>query len=78
MSGLRTEFNLGPHGDDFYAALLEAHAGLSDILSARLNARLVLLLANQVGDRAILLAALARAREGLDAMPGGDDTPRTG
>ena len=37
-----------PHPDDFYAALLEAHEGLSDRESASLNARLVLLLANRV------------------------------
>jgi hypothetical protein len=54
---------LGPSGDLFYAALLEAHAGLSPEDSARLNARLVLLLANQVGDIEVLRAALAKAKE---------------
>jgi hypothetical protein len=54
---------LGPAGDLFYAALLEAHEGLSPEQSARLNARLVLLLANQVGDIEVLRAALAKARE---------------
>lgn len=54
---------LGPAGDVFYAALLEAHEGLSAEESARLNARLVLILANQVGDIAVLQAALAKARE---------------
>ena len=56
---------LGPSGDLFYAALLEAHEGLSPEESARLNARLVLLLANQVGDLDTLLAALAKAKERL-------------
>ncbi|WP_048649314.1 DUF2783 domain-containing protein [Nitratireductor soli] len=54
---------LGAAGDDFYAALMAAHDGLSFEESARLNARLVLLLANRVGDIAVLKAALAAARE---------------
>jgi hypothetical protein len=54
---------LGSSGDVFYSALLEAHEGLSMEDSARLNARLVLILANQVGDSAVLQAALAKARE---------------
>jgi hypothetical protein len=48
--------------DDFYQALIEAHAGLSDQDSAALNARLILLLANQVGDLATLKEAIAAAR----------------
>ena len=40
---------LGAAGDDFYAALMAAHEGLSFEESARLNAKLVLLLANQGG-----------------------------
>ena len=55
--------------DDFYEALLEAHAGLSDADSQALNARLVLILANAVGDHDALLAALAAARKGLGAGP---------
>jgi hypothetical protein len=55
---------LGPHGDEFYAALMAAHEGLSFEESAALNARLVLLLANLVGDPAALGKALATAREG--------------
>lgn len=54
---------LGSAGDVFYSALLEAHEGLSMEDSARLNARLVLILANQVGDSDVLQAALAKARE---------------
>ena len=52
--------------DDFYEALIEAHRGLSDSQSERLNARLVLLLANHVGDMQALREALAAAREGLN------------
>ena len=54
---------LGAAGDDFYEALMAAHEGLSPEQSARLNARLVLLLANQVGDADMLFAALAKAKE---------------
>jgi hypothetical protein len=54
---------LGPAGDLFYAELLKAHEGLSDEDSARFNARLVLILANQVSDLATLRAALAKASE---------------
>lgn len=50
-------------GDDFYEALLEAHRDLDDEQSAALNARLVLLLANHVGDIAVLKEALAAARD---------------
>ncbi len=48
--------------DGFYAALLEAHRGLDAAGSAALNARLVLILANHIGDRAVLDEALALAR----------------
>ena len=55
---------LGPHGDEFYAALMVAHEGLSFEESAALNARLVLVLANLVGDPERLEQALAVARKG--------------
>ena len=51
-----------PDPDGFYDELLAAHAGLTDEESAALDARLVLLLANHVGDRAVLREALAAAR----------------
>jgi hypothetical protein len=54
---------LGPHGDEFYAALMAAHEGLSFEQSAALNARLVLVLANLVGDPKRLEQALATARK---------------
>lgn len=53
---------LGTAGDDFYAALMAAHDGLSTEESARLNARLVLLLANEVGDAERLKRIIAAAR----------------
>ena len=48
--------------DDFYEALIEAHAGLSEDESMRLNARLILLLANHIGERVILDQAIAAAK----------------
>jgi len=47
--------------DDFYAELLAAHEGLTKPQSDALNARLVLVLANHIGDRAVLTAALTAA-----------------
>jgi hypothetical protein len=49
-------------GDDFYEALIDAHRDLSDEQSERLNARLILLLSNHIGDIAVLKEALALAR----------------
>lgn len=51
--------------DDFYQMLIDAHAGLTDEQSVALNARLVLLLANQVGDLDTLRQAIAAARASL-------------
>lgn len=48
--------------DDFYAALLDAHRDLAAPQSHALNARLVLLLANHIGDAAVLQQALDAAR----------------
>jgi predicted LPLAT superfamily acyltransferase len=52
--------------DAIYEALLEAHRGLSLDASQRLNARLVLLLANHIGDLDVLRDALARARDSAE------------
>ncbi|MEO0946000.1 MAG: DUF2783 domain-containing protein [Pseudomonadota bacterium] len=49
--------------DGFYDELLAAHQGLSKEASDAYNARLILVLANHIGDRAILRAALAAAVE---------------
>lgn len=48
--------------DGFYELVLDAHRGLTDAESARLNARLVLLLANQIGDDAVLAECVSAAR----------------
>lgn len=50
-------------GDDFYEALIETHRDLSDEQSALLNARLILLLANHIGDIGVLREAMKLARE---------------
>jgi hypothetical protein len=47
--------------DGFYAALLVVHKGLTAQQSHALNARLVLIMANHVGDRSVLDEALALA-----------------
>jgi hypothetical protein len=63
MTALNTAAQL-ESPDDFYEALLDAHQGLTLEQSQALNARLVLLLANEVGRLDVLRAALAAAREG--------------
>jgi len=75
MNRLNTEPNFGvpgqrhrqayTPGDDFYDALIQAHQGLTDAQSELLNARLVLLLANHIGDLDVLREALALARQGV-------------
>ena len=58
---LTTTPNL-PDPDGFYASLLKAHKGLTEAESHALNARLVLILANHIGDPDILQRALDLAR----------------
>jgi Protein of unknown function (DUF2783) len=58
--------NFGGRGDAFYESLMHAHQGLSEADSHALNARLVLILANHIGDLAVLRDALARARRSLE------------
>lgn len=54
--------------DGFYEQLLDAHQGLSREQSELLNARLVLVLANQIGDAQVLGECIALAADGLDAQ----------
>lgn len=51
--------------DAFYAALVAANEGLTDDQSQRLTLRLVFLLANQIGDAAVLEACVGEAAEPL-------------
>ena len=60
MSRLILEPNV-PQVDDVYQWLVEAHAGRSDSESMRLNARLILLLANHIGDPQVIREAIACA-----------------
>jgi hypothetical protein len=48
--------------DDAFRAIVEAHRGLSEEQSADLDAALVLILANHIGDFGVLREALALAR----------------
>ncbi len=54
-------------GDDFYEALIETHRDLTDEQSALVNAKLILLLSNQIGDIKILREAMALARADVAA-----------
>jgi hypothetical protein len=51
--------------DIFYTALIDAHADLTETQSQALNARLVLLLANHVGELAVLREAIETARKSV-------------
>ena len=59
---MKTTLNL-PDADGFYEQLLDAHEGLDAEQSALLNARLILLLANQVGDPKVLKECVQAARQ---------------
>ena len=61
--------------DGFYAAYVAAHQGLSDEASELLNARLVLILANHIGDHAVLTEALRLAAVPPTAQVAPADTP---
>jgi hypothetical protein len=61
--------------DEFYEALIDTHRDLSADASHALNARLVLLLANHIGDLAVLREALQAAREGAAAASGDRPAP---
>jgi hypothetical protein len=58
---MKTELNL-QDADTFYDQLLNAHEGLSAEQSEQLNLRLILLLANQVGDATVLRDCIESAK----------------
>jgi hypothetical protein len=58
---MKTSLNF-QDADSFYEQLLDAHGGLSPEQSQLLNARLILLLANQVGDAKVLKECVEAAR----------------
>ena len=59
---LNTEPNI-ERPDDFYEALIELHRGLTEEQSPQVNARLILLLANHIGDMEVLAEAMAASTE---------------
>lgn len=64
------ELTLSPNihdPDGFYTQLLEAHQGLSKEQSDALNAKLILILCNHVGDRDVLQQAIDLARGSVKA-----------
>lgn len=62
MTALKTESAFA-NPDAAYEALVEAHRGLSETESAAVNARLVLILANHIGDLEVLKAAISLAKK---------------
>ncbi len=53
-----------PDPDGFYEELIDSQRALDDAQAEAMNARLVLILANHIGDRDVLREALAAARGG--------------
>jgi hypothetical protein len=64
---LNTELNISAP-DEFYEALVDIHRFLTPEQSKLVNAKLILLLANHVGDLAVLRAAMDKAREGVTPL----------
>ena len=54
--------------DDFYEALIDMHRDLTPEESRLVNAKLILLLANHIGDGEVLRDAMARARDGVGGV----------
>lgn len=61
MAALTTDPNIAAP-DDFYEELIGLHRGLTEAQSALVNAKLILLLANHIGDPEVLRAAMVAAR----------------
>ena len=74
MAPLNTESNLAAP-DDFYERLIATHRGLSDEESSLVNAKLVLLLANHIGDPDVLVVGLRIS--GAATAPSAPPRPRT-
>jgi hypothetical protein len=64
---LNTELNISAP-DEFYEALVDIHRFLTPEQSKLVNAKLILLLSNHVGDLAVLRAAMDKAREGVTPL----------
>ena len=61
IAAVKTALNF-QDADAFYECLLDAHQGLSREQSELLNARMILILANQLGDGSLLQACIAAAK----------------
>jgi hypothetical protein len=64
MATLNTDPNLTAP-DEFYERLIAAHRDLTDAQSALVNAKLVLVLSNHIGDISVLREAMKIARAGV-------------
>jgi hypothetical protein len=71
---LRTESSFA-NPDDFYEAMISAHNGLNLKQSAMLNAQLILLLANHIGDLDVVREALALARHEAETVTPPEQEP---
>ena len=69
MAKLKTTANL-PRPDDVYQALIDAQEPLSPADAERFRARLILLLANQVGDDETVMEAITTASKGMESTNG--------
>ena len=69
MSALIREARLD-RVDDVYEQLIRMHEGLDEAQSLKLCARLILTLANHIGDSEVVLEAIALARGSSTAAPG--------
>jgi Protein of unknown function (DUF2783) len=65
---LNTNLNLA-NPDDVYEALITLHRDLTATQSQMVNAKLILLLLNHIGDAAVIDAAFSRARAGIEQAP---------
>ena len=63
---LNIEFNLGPESDALFNDLMKAHEGLDREQSEQLNAGLILILMNHIGEPEVIRAAISRARTTLE------------
>jgi hypothetical protein len=63
MAKLKTDLGTADP-DALYQMLVDAHRDLDDAASAKVNAKLVLLLANHVGDPDVIAEAITAARKG--------------
>lgn len=63
---LNIDFNMGAESDALFNNLLAAHEGLSPSQSEQVNAALILLLVNHIGDAVVVRDAITRARASID------------